>query len=136
MKLLWGDKDGGPESKVYCWGFELKGLFSILLLKFEQGSREAFHSHAFNSISWVLRGQLLECIVGPDTGPYAGAPYFVPHPPSWKPIITKRDTYHKVLGIASNTWALTFRGPWVDEWKEATPTDGEYTLTHGRKRMP
>ena len=55
MKLCYVGKDGGPESTV--WGFwliEIKKLFSVALLCFENGSREAFHTHAFNSVSWVL----------------------------------------------------------------------------------
>mgnify|MGYP001575993171 CR=1 FL=1 len=58
MKLFYYGKDGGPESHV--WGFwliEAKSLFSIVLLRFENGTREAYHSHAFNSLSWVLRGR-------------------------------------------------------------------------------
>lgn len=31
-------------------------------------------------------------------------------------------------------WVLTFRGPWVDTWKEYLPKLKEFvTLTHGRK---
>lgn len=35
---------------------ESKTYGSIVLLNFKEGNREAFHTHAFNSISWVLLG--------------------------------------------------------------------------------
>lgn len=46
----WG-KDGGPESKVWgLWVLRIKTLFTVVLLKFENGTRDAYHSHAFGSI--------------------------------------------------------------------------------------
>jgi len=56
-------KDGGPDSTVTgYWLIESKKWFSIVLLKFEGKSREAFHTHAFNAISWLLKGKLIEHI--------------------------------------------------------------------------
>lgn len=53
-------KDGGPESPVDAYFLvELKGLFSIALLKFNKGCREAFHSHAFDAWTWFLSGDLV-----------------------------------------------------------------------------
>jgi hypothetical protein len=127
MKILRGGKDGGTESRVWCWGFESKSMFSVLLLKFGEGSREAYHTHAFNAISWVLRGALMERYKG-------GAHYF--HEPRLKPVITRRETFHKVSGLAPSTWVLTLRGPWVDQWREFLPALRKYvTLTHGRKEV-
>lgn len=55
MRLLFKGKDGGPESNVTgYWLIEAKGLFSFVLLRFDKGSREAYHSHAFNAWSWKL----------------------------------------------------------------------------------
>lgn len=125
IKFLWGDKDGGPESKVYCWGLELKSLFSVLLLKFESGSREAFHTHAFNSVSWVIKGELTELFRNKEPNKY---------PKSLIPILTKRTTEHMVKGSDKPNWVLSFRGPWVNKWKEYNPkTNKNITLTHGRK---
>lgn len=61
MKFLYYGKNGGPESRV--WGYfliEIKSLFSIVLLRFENGSRDAYHTHAFHCFSWLLRGHLTE----------------------------------------------------------------------------
>jgi hypothetical protein len=118
-------KDGGPESKVHgYWLFRSKSLFTIALLRFDHGSREAYHSHAFNSISWVLKGALYEMAVDKDN-------YYEP---SLKPIITKRETLHKVYGVTPHTWVLTFRGPWVDTWHEIVDNK-RVTLTHDRVEL-
>lgn len=126
MKLLWNAKDGGPESLVWMWGIESKRFGSILLLKFGHGSREAFHTHAFNSISWLLKGRLVELLHPADRAEV--------YRPSFRPIITKRSTFHMVLGGIGTNWVLSLRGPWRDEWSEYDPTTNVYsTLTHGRQ---
>lgn len=130
MKWLWNAKDGGPESRVWCWGLECKWAFSVLLLKFEQGSREAFHSHAFNAVSWIISGALYETI-----RLACGNHRSVLYTATLRPIFTPRDRFHKVYGLDPVTWVITFRGPWVNHWLEATPAEGTYTLTHGRKRI-
>lgn len=129
MKLFAIRKDGGPDSNVTgYWLIEWKRLFSIALLRFSKGSREAYHSHAFNSISWVLKGALVEIRkTGDNSSTITG------FTPSFTPIITTRDNLHKVYGMAPATWVVTFRGPWVNYWKEKFPDGKEVTLTHGRK---
>ena len=125
MKILHIAKDGGKESNVTgYWLIEAKSLFSIVLLRFSKGSREAYHTHAFNAISWVLKGEMHEYLVTNKV---------IKMKPSLLPIYTSRDRMHQVLGVADNTWALSFRGPWVDTWKEYLPKLKRYiTLTHGR----
>jgi len=118
MKFFHHAKDGGLESNVDgYWLIEAKGLFSIVLLRFRNGSREAFHTHAFNAISWIIKGHLVEYVVGGPT---------VELKPSIFPIYTARDRFHMVYGVAQNTWALSFRGPWVDTWKEFLPKVHKY----------
>jgi len=129
MKILWGDKDGGKESRVWVWGIESKHVGSVLLMLFREGSREAFHSHAFNALSWVLRGKLRETFF------IAGAAPRI-HVPSWKPIKTYRETFHMVEGLAPRTLVFSLRGPWVDTWREFLPRLKQFvTLTHGRKEV-
>ena len=125
MKIFYKAKDGDKDSCVWGWWLiESKSLFSIALLCFEDGSREAFHSHAFNCVSWVLKGRLDEYNLDKTHNTYK---------PSFKPIYTKRNTFHKVFSTG-RTWVLTFRGPWSKEWKEYLPKTEEYvTLTNGRK---
>jgi len=125
MKLFKLMKEGGPFSRVYGYFLiEWKLFLSIVLLNFKDGTREAFHSHAFGAISWVLRGQLTEELMDGTINVYR---------PSLKPIVTPRSCFHKVKS-KRNTWALSFRGPWADTWQEFIPaTKQTITLTHGRK---
>ena len=125
MKFFYYGKDGGKESTVSgYWLTEIKSLFSIVLLKFENGSRDAYHTHAFNSISWVLKGSLIEYHRN-------GRTEF--HTPSLLPVITKRDTFHKVVS-EGDTWVLSFRGPWSKTWSEYLPNENkDIILSNGRK---
>lgn len=127
MKLFHKAKDGGPESKVWgYWLIEAKKLFSIALLKFEGGSREAYHSHAFNSISWLLFGKLVEEHLDETVKVYT---------PSLKPIITKRSTFHRVT--STYAWVLTFRGRWAPNWYEYLPSSKRFIeLSNGRYETP
>lgn len=130
MKLFHKAKDGGPDSKVTgYWLIESKRFFSIVLLRFDQGSREAFHTHAFNAVSFVLSGRLREVFPTSANVWLDGVVY----KPSMKPIYTTRKRFHKVSGEAPVTWALSFRGPWDATWKEYLPNEQkEITLTNGR----
>ncbi len=129
MKLLFKSKDGGKESNVTgYWLLESKRFFSIVLLRFDKGSREAYHNHAFNAISWFIKGRLAEYTLNNnkvmDTYWY----------PSIIPIITTKDRMHKVYGMANKSWVISFRGPWENTWKEYLPLINKFvTLTHGRK---
>lgn len=125
IKLLHWGKDGGPNSKV--WGFWLvgiKSLFSLALLRFDPGSREAYHSHAFNCVSWVLRGELHEHHMDGTVDFHC----------SGKRITTKRETFHKVYSVG-RSWVLTLRGPWAKTWREYTSERGVVVLTHGREEV-
>lgn len=136
MKLLWNDKDGGPESRVWCYGIEFKKLFSIILLRFEDGSREAYHSHAFNCLNWVLKGKLIEDRVTKDKPIFSLISKDIfEYSASIKPFIIKRNHLHKVTS-QGRTWVLTFRGPWAKTWIEYLPEENRFvTLTNGRKEV-
>ena len=127
MRILFKSKDGGLESTVTgYWLIECKSLFSIVLLKFNGVSREAYHSHAFNSISWLLSGMLLEKFKdNKDSNLYYSR---------LKPIITKREDFHKVHS-AGISWVLSFRGTWSDTWEEHTDIEDTYTLSDGRIKI-
>lgn len=125
MKLFNYGKDGGPDSTVWgYWLCEFKSLFSIAILCFENGSREAYHSHAFNCVSFVLKGKLFEHMMNGDMNVYRAG---------LKPVFTYRGTFHKVVS-KGRTWVLTFRGPWNKTWEEYLPKEDRFvTLTNGRE---
>jgi len=128
MKLFKWDKDGGKDSPVDgLYVVEIKNLFSIVLLKFNDGMREDFHSHAFTALSWTLKGCMYEERLTSTGSTYNN------FPASWKPKFTPRNLMHRVRSIGK-TWVLTFRGPWNKTWQEYDPIENKFTtLSHGRK---
>ena len=129
MKLFKKMKDGGSESTVVgYWLIEAKRLFSICLLNFQGKSREAFHNHAFDAVSWVIKGELVETHFNDGRK--------ITYKPSFKPIWTPKECFHKVDSVSDNAWVLTFRGPWVKTWNEYRPNTDEYvTLTEHRREI-
>lgn len=127
MRFMEWEKDGGPKSHVDAFYIvEIKPLFSIIVLRFSDGTREAYHNHAFNAISWLLRGRLIER----TKNGWMPVNYW----PSFKSIWTPRNRFHQVASRGVS-WAITFRGPWASNWKEFTRERGIYTLTHGRREV-
>lgn len=125
FKFMKVQKDGGPESQVTgLFIIAIKRLFSIVLLRFDGESREAFHTHAFHCLSWVLKGELHEEMR--DGRTYQLLPSFLP-------FLTTRKDFHKVSSVGPRTWVLSVRGPWAKTWMEHLPLEGrDRTLTHGR----
>lgn len=126
MKFLHKAKDGGPQSTVTgYWLAEIKSLFSIVLLKFEDGSRDEYHNHAFNSINWILKGKVEEQFTSEGLN--------LTYKASLKPVVTTRTRMHRVVSKGT-TWVLSFRGPWAETWNEYNKDTKKWqVLTHGRK---
>lgn len=125
MKFFSKAKDGGPQSPVTGYFFvEIKSLFSIVLLHFNPGTREAFHSHAFNAVTLWLRGVVLEQVPSGKWAPwYAGNFKYTP-----------RILMHRIVASSSGAWAISFRGPWAKTWQEFFPrTNSVATLANGRR---
>lgn len=125
MKFFSKSKDGGPESPVDAFFlFEIKALCTVALLRFNQGGREAYHTHAFNAWTWFLCGDMVEQDINGE---------FYCYERSILPKITRRNKNHRVRAFKTS-WALTIRGPWSKTWTETV--DGKnIVLTHGRKRV-
>lgn len=130
MKFFNYSKDGGQNSTVSgFWLFEIKSLFSIVFLIFQDGSRENFHSHAFNALTWFIKGKTIEETINPNTKETTTTTWT----PSIIPKYTPRNLYHKHYSQGT-TWALSFRGPWSNTWQEYNKDSDQFiTLTHGRK---
>ena len=124
MKFFKKMKDGGGESTVTgYWLIEMKSLVSIVLLKFEGESRDAYHEHAFNCLNWLISGNLYEMQLNGKHRWWT---------PSLIPFIIRRTDFHKV-DSGGISWVLSLRGPWVKTWKEYLPEENrERILTNGR----
>ncbi len=132
MRLLQWSHDGGEKSGVR--GFflvEIKGWFSIVILKFNSGTREAYHNHAFNAYTWWLKGDVVEEKLVFD-GVRTMMRQLTAYTPSLKYKYTPRDNMHRIRAGEKGAWAISFRGPWLDFWKEVRGTK-LVTLTHERK---
>ncbi len=125
MKLFKKMKDGGPDSPVDGYFLiEIKSLFSIVLLKFNRGGREKFHTHAFNAWTWFLLGCLVEEEANGTTKPYYRSIF---------PKKTKKDKNHRVFAFI-DSWCLSIRGPWENTWTEYDERENKTTtLSKGRK---
>lgn len=128
MKIFKKMKDGGDESSVTgYWLIECKSLFSIVLLRFDGASREAYHTHAFHCVSWVVRGALREEMRD-------GRVYDLY--PSLMPFLTTRKDFHKVSSVTDRTWVLSIRGPWAKRWMEHLPLENrDRILRSGREEV-
>lgn len=117
--------DGGKDSGVTgYWLIEWKPVFSIVLLKFNKGTRDAYHEHAFNALTIWIKGEVLEEYQDGSTAQVwkAGQCKYTP-----------RSNFHRIKALKTS-WALCFRGRWLKSWKEEL--HGEtYTLTHGRVKI-
>lgn len=122
MRFFFKRKDGGPLSHVTgYWLMEGKRSFSIVLLRFDLGSREVFHNHAFNAFTLFLLGKVEEHTLSGKVR-------------VWKSLqfkYTPRTLAHKVYGITRHTWAVSVRGPWTKVWKEYSPNKTT-VLSQGR----
>lgn len=126
MKLFTKTKDGGPESPVDAYFLiEYKNLFSIAILKFNKGGREAFHTHAFNALTWFILGNLVEEDISGTLLKYKR---------SLKPKITLRSKNHRVLAN-KDSYCLTLRGKWVDQWTEYNKDTNTTTIFSKGRRI-
>ena len=124
MKFLSWGKDGGKDSTVSgFWIVEIKSLFSIVVLKFNEGSRENYHSHAFNAWTWFLKGETIEKTL---SGSLRGRSAKLCRP-SIIPKFTPKAQIHKHVA-KKNTWAISIRGPWEKSWIEVNTRKKEIIL--------
>lgn len=125
MRFFSKTKDGGKDSTVDAYFlFEIKGFISVALLRFNKGSRNNFHSHAFNALTWFIRGDMREVLLCGQEKKYKR---------SLLPKITKKECMHKVVA-EEVSWCFTVRGKWEDKWQEVDPKTGAtITLGNGRE---
>ena len=108
-KLLESAPDGGEHSPVTAYFlFECKYLCSVAVLRFNKGGREAFHTHAFDALTWFLWGSMEEEDI--DGTMYQYKRHLCPK-------LTRKSKNHKVRATKVS-WCITLRGPWEKTWTE------------------
>lgn len=124
MKFLTKAKDGGSNSPVDAYFlFEIKGLMSIALLKFNKGERENYHTHAFDALTWFLWGDLVEERVNYLDKSVTKTSY----KRSILPKFTRKDNLHRVVSNKTS-WCFTVRGKWDNMWTEYNNANDETHL--------
>lgn len=125
MNIWTKGKDGGPDSPVDAYSLiEFNHLFSIVILKFNKGERDNFHTHAFNALTWFIMGDLIEEGISGSKYNYKNGIL---------PKVTKRIKNHRVKAM-KDSWCLSLRGPWCNNWTEYDERSNETTVfTHGRE---
>ena len=119
-------KDGGKTSPVDAYFlFEIKGLCSVALLKFNKGGREDFHSHAFNALTWFIKGDLMEEKIDGSLKKYRRA---------FLPKFTSKTNCHRVVAN-KDSWCLTVRGSWDKTWYEIDKVKNEKTVFSNHRNI-
>lgn len=138
-RIFYTKPDGGKDSGVTAFFLiEWKILFSIGILCFKEGSREAYYSHAFNALTWWLKGEVTEAKLnasfnGKNELEMQCEDITKDYKPSFIPKFTSRVNFHKVIAH-KDTYALTIRGPWHNWWMEFK-NNRLIRLTHGRVEL-
>jgi hypothetical protein len=133
MRFFSKAKDGGPASPVDAYFlFEIKWLGSVALLKFNKGGRGAFHTHAFNALTWFIKGDIIEQTLETEPGAAITAYSSRAYTRSLLPKFTPRTQCHRVFAHKTS-WVFTIRGPWAKRWTEVSPQGELTTFESGRK---
>ena len=131
MRFFEKHPDGGKDSPVMgYWLLEIKWLFSIVLLKFNPGFRENYHTHAFTALTWFLRGYVNEHRLDEKK-----VLHYKQWSPSIWPKITLKNNMHKVSTAGEQpAWALPIRGPWDNTWTEYNAKENKIVVLGGGGR--
>lgn len=126
MRILQKTKDGGPDSPVEAYFLcEFKNLFSIAFLKFNNGGRMQFQTHAFNAFTWLIWGNLIEENIDGRLHHYQQSIF---------PKYTPRSQHHRVMSIGTS-WCFTIRGSWSKHWTEYDPCTKATTKFKSGRRV-
>tara|TARA_R110000850_G_scaffold1714_21_gene9240 strand:- start:4554 stop:4964 length:411 start_codon:yes stop_codon:yes gene_type:complete len=108
--------------------FENKKFGGIWLYNWKTIEQNRFHTHAFNSYAFLLRGQYKEEVIEGTTIKHNVVNQWM------KPRFLPKNYCHRILVANPNTWTIVFFGPWQKTWKEYfEDTKTWVTYTWGRK---
>jgi len=92
--------------------FESKYLGGIWLYNWKTIKQNRFHTHAFNSIAFLLNGKYTEEVIEDSQ-----IKFKVVH--QWlKPRLLPKNYCHRILKADPNTWTIVFFGKWIPHWWE------------------
>ncbi len=92
--------------------FESKRFGGIWIYNWKTILQNRFHTHAFNSIAFLLSGKYTEEVI--ENGKIT---LRIVH--QWlKPRFLPKNYCHRILKADPNTWTIVFFGKWIPYWWE------------------
>ena len=110
--------------------FENKYLFSIIFYKWFTIDQIRFHTHAFASFAFLLRGWYWEKVLfkGIEMTNFVNQPFW----PRWLP----RNYCHAIENAKPGTLTMVLTGPWQKNWFEYFPDTKKWVkYAWGRKKL-
>lgn len=96
---------------------ESKRFGGIWLYHWETVDQMRFHTHAFNSICFLLRGSYTEEVLDRD-----GAVTLRTVDQWMRPRYLPMGYCHRILEAKGSTWSIVFFGGWAKSWQEYFPS--------------
>jgi hypothetical protein len=92
--------------------FECKQLGGIWIYNWKTIDQNRFHTHAFNSVAFTLRGSYIQEVITDDGIEQQQVRKL------FKPRCLPRNYTHRILDARPNTWTCVFFGRWSKHWYE------------------
>lgn len=92
--------------------FESKYFGGVWLYNWKTIAQNRFHTHAFNSVAFLLSGRYTEEVIED------GKVVFKVVDQQFKPRFLPKNYCHRILKADSNTWTVVFFGKWIPYWWE------------------
>lgn len=92
--------------------FENKYLGGIWIYNWKTILQNRFHTHAFNSLAFLLRGSYTEEIIENGVIKLRVVNQWL------KPRFHPKNYCHRILKADPNTWTIVFFGKWIPHWWE------------------
>lgn len=132
--VFWKRKaiNNGDQNVTELTVLEWKPLFSIKLFHFHEstGCQDRFHTHSFNSISLLLKGNYIEEKIIDQK--------IIPMDRNRSRLIyIPNGEYHRITK-SNGCWTLLITGPWKSYWKELMElgNDRYQMVVMGEGRVP
>lgn len=92
--------------------FESKHLGGIWLYNWKTVLQNRFHTHAFSSYAFLLRGEYEEEVIEDGVIKKKTVNQWM------KPRYLPKNYCHRILEAKPNTWTIVFFGKWINYWWE------------------
>jgi hypothetical protein len=92
--------------------FEHKRIGGIWIYNWKTIEQNRFHTHAFSSYAFLLRGEYVEEVIHDGKIEKRVVNQWL------KPRHLPKNYTHRILEAKPKTWTIVFFGPWISHWWE------------------